>query len=314
LAPAQADGKAVVLNERANVPFASPNSVREISWSPNGRFVALGASTGYFVCVVDLGTGKQLFQNPGATGGWGFLSNAAFVTIDRGEVAEKALIAVDLKTGRVVQGRSDTIIYRCAVAPDGQSLAAITSPLDTDTWATVLATGANLNKPNAVLLKRKATLLAYSPDGKRLAVSDDGEVHLFAVAARKEEPTTAAHASRGLLFRDDGNALVCWDQEKLYISDLTTGQLRQEQSLRGGHVGRCLAAAVHPAKPLFVTAGEHGDLLVKDLKTGAVKQRVALGPDPATALSFSPDGKFLIGCLGAGEGAPRLLKVWTVAD
>ena len=59
---------------------------------------------------------------------------------------------------------------------------------------------------------------------------------------------------------------------------------------------------------------EEGDLLVKDLTTGAIKQRIAFGPDPAAALSFSPDGKLLIACIKTKVGNQRLVKVWSVAD
>jgi WD40 repeat protein len=295
-----------------------------IQWSPDGKFAALLSTAGDCnndsqgdLCMLDMTKRVQMFQRFYSTWGWGFPSKRQFVLNKRSMREQMALDLTTRKSSTIYRRDNDPQFHRYCVSPDGKTV--VVSYWQPDKpgkpiEATVLTASGNLTKSTGHLLNSMVELLAFSPDGARLALADKtGKVWVFDLKTPKEMPTTAASATHGLLFREDGKALVCWDDKKLYTYDVDSGNLQEEYALKTGHAQRCNGAAVHPTKPLLVTCGENGEVLVKDLKTGAVKQRLSLGTNEVMVISFSPDGTLLLACSGkrsnSKDGTGHL---WTV--
>ena len=89
-----------------------------------------------------------------------------------------------------------------------------------------------------------------------------------------------------------GEALVVGDAAGgVYVFDGKSGATIWAQ--RGVHEGGVLAAAVHPDKPAFATAGQDGRVLIWDVAEGQVQQAIDVGSDWVENIAWSPDGQWL---------------------
>jgi RNA polymerase sigma factor (sigma-70 family) len=152
--------------------------------------------------------------------------------------------------------------------------------------------------------------VAYSPDGKLLAVSDYNTIHLYDAATKKELRTWDGPEGlgvRSLAFAPNSKVLATVGQSpQLRLWDVTTGKL-----LRAFDTHRSGATAVvfAPDGTMLATAGEdrhdrNGKTLavwspafysvrVWDTATGKEVAAFAGGLTTGTCVAFSPDGRML---------------------
>ncbi|HEY0135665.1 MAG TPA: WD40 repeat domain-containing protein, partial [Nannocystis sp.] len=107
-------------------------------------------------------------------------------------------------------------------------------------------------------------------------------------------------AARRLLFLDGGETLASIEKDVIFW-DVATGE-EQRRWPRWGWEHE--AVAVHPEGRLLVLAG-NGYMQVRELATGALVTTLGCGGEHVTALSFSPNGRWLLA--GTNEGA---VEVW----
>jgi WD40 repeat protein len=185
--------------------------------------------------------------------------------------------------------------------------------------------------------------LAFSPDGKRLAVGDTaGCVALLDleegttqfVRPQVTSPSTAESPGeyghfRGIttlaFSRGGGRLISLGGDNQVKVWDTTTGGLVSQVKIGhpSGWADRRSVLAIVAAGKRMVAASKTGDVGLWDLDTGrAVKMgRLPLGPlvQPnywLTELAISPDGKMLAGAITpdsrGGTGQKSLIVLWEI--
>lgn len=275
-----------------------------LAFSPDGKLLASGAIDENTVRLWDAATGAQVrtlsghndwirivaFSPDGKT-----LASGSFDTsIKLWDVASGQLI-------RTLQGHSG-FISTVAFSPDGKFLASSASDGTVQMWD--LLSGARRDgfsfatTPNPATGKPLWTTgLAFSPDGKTLAVGmEDGSIALADAATGSIPRTLRGHTSivvsRALQFSPDGTTLASGSFDgTVRLWDIATGT---QQAVLQGHGLRVLAVAFSPdGTHLASTSDQGGQLLLWDVATGRVERSLRVGQGVVTGLHFSPDGTIL---------------------
>lgn len=153
--------------------------------------------------------------------------------------------------------------------------------------------------PRATTAGKEPVRVAFSPDGKSLAVSSGEGLKLLDPATRKEVRALAGHTwpIRSLAYSPDGTLLVSGAGgfrdgkrgSEVRVWDVATGKVKHCPAVwEGGDVN---AVAVSPDGKRVAAGGARG-VRVWDAATGNLEKEV--GTEAAVlALAYSPDGKTL---------------------
>jgi mono/diheme cytochrome c family protein len=162
------------------------------------------------------------------------------------------------------------------------------------------------NIPTAV------TALAFSPDGKTLAVGTYQEVQIWDVAARKRERIWSGHADavHALVFTQDGKKLLAGGGTpgfggEIRLLDLASGK---EVYAVGEHTDAVYSLALSPDGTRFASGSADKSIRTWEFATGKPLQLLRDHSDAVWGLAYSPDGKYL-----ASSSADRSVKVWDTA-
>jgi WD40 repeat protein/Flp pilus assembly protein TadD len=203
--------------------------------------------------------------------------------------------------------RMPGLIHGLVLRPDGQPLASAgeqrLSNGATGIWVWDAASG-----PGTRLLPGPAGRfnVAFSPDGRRLAsTDDDGTVKVWEVPTAKLVRTLHGHdaAVTAVAFAPEGRRLASAGADgavKVWDADADREPLHLD-----GHRGAVTAVAFDPEGRRLASAGADGVVTVWDADAG--RKLVSLrGPgDEVSALAFSPDGRLL-----AAGGKDRIIDIW----
>jgi WD40 repeat protein len=151
---------------------------------------------------------------------------------------------------------------------------------------------------------RGSFCLAFSPDGRRLAVGQGKTVQLLQVAPEAAGPALPVQdpVMYSLAFAPDGRTLACGALEAVYLWDTAAGKL----AARLGRQAAVRALAFAPGGTELAFAEARG-VTVWELATGKTRSALEGQEGLVTGVAFGPGGGVLVS--GAWGGAVR---VWDV--
>jgi WD40 repeat protein len=209
----------------------------------------------------------------------------------------------DVDTGKEtarLEGHQNGMIAAVTIAPDGKHLAS-RGGLDGTVTLWDLATGKpvykfeKLSKVNPWRLNRSAGL-AFSPDGKTLAVPDAKVIRFYDVGNGKESATWDAHLiALEVAYSGDGKLLASSgvdgkDKHSIRIWDVGTGKELRRCPLPKDEPP--ISLAFSPDKSQLAAVVEEDDAHVFDVETGKPLHR--LKHYWPSRLAYAPDGKTLV--------------------
>jgi RNA polymerase sigma factor (sigma-70 family) len=158
--------------------------------------------------------------------------------------------------------------------------------------------------PLAIEPGRAGSAVAFSADGKFLAVSYEAQVGLWDLAKRKEIRRLKGKEA-GLscpVFSRDGKRLAAGDGNGISLWDLATGQPCHDF----GHIYSVDALAFSPDGKTIASGAAYTDNVVRtwDPITGQIKARWHGHKDGIEVIAYSPDGKLVAS--GSQDGTVRL--------
>jgi len=154
----------------------------------------------------------------------------------------------------------------------------------------------------------RAHVVAYSPDGQKLAVGSSLGIHLFDSADLQLinfAPTETW--VRAIAFSPDGNVLASGSYDPIVrLWQGSNGALIKELP---GHTAWVRAVAFSPSGSLLATASDDNTVRLWSMPEGDPLISFEKDAEGVRALAFSPDGTLL-----ATGGYDKIIRLWQVSD
>ncbi|MGW1720591.1 nSTAND1 domain-containing NTPase [Streptomyces sp. NPDC002156] len=217
----------------------------------------------------------------------------------------------ETSTGRLLQSLAghtqDTHhFFSMVFSPDGRTLAAggITPDATVRLWD--ISTGRLLQ--SLAGHTHVVSSMAFTPDGRILATSDDDTVRLWDTSTGRLRHILAGHPSSGALvaFSPDGRTLATASSYKNGIVRLWDTAADQPESLRFERLKDADLTAFSPDGRILATSSSDHGVELWNTATGSRRTHLSAGwPD---RLAFSPDGRTLV-----TSGRDHGVELWNTA-
>jgi WD40 repeat protein/serine/threonine protein kinase len=280
--------------------------VSAVRFSPDGRVLAVAATTQVTIWDADTGTKLRTFNAADSVTDLAFSPNGRDLTLGsmRGKVEVR-----DAASGQVTLAAqpSDTRIINLVYSPDGQRLAAgcfdaTVRVWDARTGQTVLTLGGHTRIVYGV---------AFSPDGRYLAsASWDQSVKVWDTATGQEAYTVRGHPDwvNSVAFRPDGRRLATASSDHTIKVWEAPASQDARPLFRAGRLTYHGVAFSPDSKRLALTGPGNG-VTVCDATTGQTVFTLQGHGRPVNTVAFRGDGKLLASgsaSLGSEEG----IRLW----
>jgi WD40 repeat protein len=198
------------------------------------------------------------------------------------------------------EGRSGLL----ALAPGGKALARFSMAENRENELVVVdvATGQQKHKLRLAGLQ-PLSLMAFSPDGKRLAAADSGnQVALWDLTTGKRVRLYQGHEGvvSALLFAPAGDRLITGATDGVYLWDFASDEETAKFPIQD--IESC-SMAISPDGALLATSGKENSILVWDVATGTTRKELAGNQAAVSCLAFARNGKALLS--GSSDGTLR---------
>ena len=286
-----AKGTQIALLEGHTYPVAS------ISFSPDGATLASG-SWDRTVRLWDLATRENIATLKGHTGSVNsvtFSRDGTTLASGSDDGAIKLWDVAEKRNTSTVEGHTDGV-GSVAFSSESNILAAGVTDGSIKLW--------DFESKGVVDdLDKGGTFasVAYSGDGKILAMASGQTIRLWNVAARAEVATLEGHTTKisSLTFLRDGKTLASGSNNEVFLWDVVTRLKVGFFSRPGCRITNLTASPDGET----IASGGMDEIVLWDLETGA-QTAIAY---PTKTVSFSPDSKTLV-----STGFDRLIQFWDV--
>jgi WD40 repeat protein/tRNA A-37 threonylcarbamoyl transferase component Bud32 len=279
-------------------------AIRAVAYSPDHRWLA-SASWDKTVRLWDAATGEQCATLPHPSFVFGLAFGPDGTWLVTGSRQDVRLRIWDVTTARVrkeipLHG-GNVLFHSLTLSPDGTRVAATTEDLQ---FKNPRLTVFDIASGKA-LFSTKGAALAYSPDGRWLAVRPEEEKTVLLLDARTHETSARFSGHEGYVstaaFSPDSRLLASGSQDRtIRLWQIGSGECR----VLPGHTDVIYSVAFHPDGTRLASAARDGVVWLWDVARGEEVVRLRGQHSFVETLAFSPDGATLAS--GYGDATVRL--------
>jgi WD40 repeat protein len=280
-------------------------------FSPDGKSVAIVRDVDRSVCVIDAGTGRELFS---VKSGEGFMLHAVFSPDGKSlaTCGQSGPIIWDVTSHqkRIACQSAALIVNRLAYRPDGKQLASASMQGLIEIW------NATSGQKTATFIGPAGGIhMAFSPDGTSLAsAGNDGTIRIWDTSEGHDAVAIFANSPNvgSVDFSPNGRTLL-WKNtadKRWHFADPITGAPKGEAIEIDEQFNECFGWTADGSR-LVAPVGEN-KIVIYDASTGSAVRTWQLDRDKVCIAAFTPAGEAF--AYSAPAGKIRILNAQTGAE
>jgi WD40 repeat protein len=293
---------AEALNRLGSRRFRPATPIFSLAFAADGRTLVVGAHW-QDIGLWEVATGKRLCAFQGRQ----FALSADGQTL-AAVGQEPGIRVLNVTSGKQITrlGDSQLPVRSLAFCANGNLVASASTDGKGTIWE--VATGRRLR----VLQGKKdwSPELAFSPDGKMLAVADSGSCNVWEIATGNQRHLGKPDDARvfRIAFSPDGKALAGGGEDgSISLWEPISGKLLRQFKGHESALSIINAQVFSAESKTLFSAGQDDTVCLWDVPTGKLRRKLTGLPHQIGAMALSPDGNLL--ALGGEDGAIRFWDV-----